>query len=190
MTREEIKAMSPVLDHFVTLKRASLDKEKNEYMTESTIEVINFDKIPKEYARGKGWLGVPKSNDALYMDSSSWTFIEFKNGSIDKVDVYRKIYDSIIMLIDLKIVPDFDFVRNNISYILVCKKDRFSAQESPSRAAIYAHTQNCAKSETILFDLEKLKSFLLSEVHTYSPEEFEQNFVTPTEALLASLRDA
>ena len=181
MTKEEIKVKWPRF--FTTLKNASKDGSNTEYMTNSMIEVMDFDKIPNEYSRGKGWPGVPKSNDALYIDSSSWTFIEFKNGSVDKVDIYRKIYDSIIMLVELEVVPDFDFVRRNFRYILVCKKDRFT---SPSRTEIYGYGERRAKSETVLFELDKLKGYLLSEVHTYSPEEFETIFVQPTQAMIAS----
>lgn len=183
MTREEITEKWPVLGHFATLKKTSKDDSNKAYMTQSSIEVIDFDKIPKEFSRGKGWKCVPKSSDALYIDSSSWTFIEFKNGDIEKSDVHRKIYDSIIMLLELKILPDFEYVRKNIRYILVCNKERFASQKSQSLAAIQTHVQKLAKTETVLFELGKLEGYLLAEVHTYSPEEFQQNFVTPTEAL-------
>ena len=82
MTDEVISKLPEVLrGHICTLKRASGDTTNNEYMCESGLRVINFDKIPDEYARGKGWTGVPKSNDALYIDmNGNWFFIEFKNG--------------------------------------------------------------------------------------------------------------
>ena len=179
MTREEIQASWPIKVYFTTLKRASYDQANNEYMTESSLEVINFDKVPNEFSRGKHWAGVPKSNDALYIDSPLWTFIEFKNardGKLDQVDIYRKIYDSIMMLLELGIVPDMDFVRNHIGYILVCR-----AKKPKNLAVIHNYAQNRAKSETILFGLRKLKDYLLAEVHTYSPEEFEERFVQPHE---------
>ena len=191
MTREQIKERWPILGHFATLKKTSRDPTNNQYMTESTIDVIDFDKIPKEFARGKGWPGVPKSNDALYIDSSVWTFIEFKNGHIDKADVYRKIYDSIIMLLELKIVPDVDFVRKHIRYILVCKKTQVQpAQESENRTTIYSHIKNRANAETVLFELDKLQGYLLAEVHTYSPEEFEAKFVRKYTSLTTAGTDA
>ena len=175
MTREEIETSWPIRVYFTTLKRASYDQANDKYMTESSLEVINFDKVPNEFSRGNHWPSVPKSNDALYIDSPLWTFIEFKNardGNVDKVDIYRKIYDSIIMLLELGIVPDMDFVRKHIVYILVCR-----AKKSENLAVIHKHAQSRAKSETILFDLRNLKDYLLAEVHTYSPEEFEEKFV-------------
>lgn len=102
------------------MRKASLDNAHREYICESKIEVIDFDKIPNEYARGKGWIGVPCSNDALYVSAKGkWYFIEFKNGQINKDEIYRKLYDSLIMLIEWGIIPDFSFVRENMYYILV-----------------------------------------------------------------------
>lgn len=182
MTREEIKKQWPILDSFATLKRTSRDDSNNEYMTESTLEVVHFDKVPNKFSKGRGWHGVPKSNDALYIDPPSWTFIEFKNGGVDKSDIYRKIYDSILMLLELKIVPDMDFVRKNMKYILVCKAGHItSVQESPNQKKFKTYMENRAKSEIVLFDLSKLRDYLLAEVHTYSPEEFEEKFVKQLE---------
>ena len=186
MTREEITENWPILGHFATLKKTSQDDSNKLYMTESSIEVIDFDKIPKEFSRGKGWKGVPKSSDALYIDSSSWTFIEFKNGNIEKSDVHRKIYDSIIMLLELKILPDFDYVRKNIRYILVYNKERYGRQKPSGLTTFQKYVQDRAEEELRLFELDKLNDYLLAEVHTYTPEEFERNFVCPTEALIVA----
>lgn len=108
MTENTISKLPKVLKKYLcTMTRASKDITNDEAMCESNITVINFDKIPNEYTRGKGWRGVPKSNDALYIDDDNkWFFVEFKNGTIHKEDIYRKIYDSLIMLIELKIIPD------------------------------------------------------------------------------------
>lgn len=55
MTDEVISKLPEVLrGNICTLKRASGDTTNNEYMCESGLKVINFDKIPDEYARGKG----------------------------------------------------------------------------------------------------------------------------------------
>lgn len=60
MTEETISKLPDVLrGHICTLKRASLDTTKKKSMCESTVKVVNFDKIPNEYARGKGWACVP-----------------------------------------------------------------------------------------------------------------------------------
>ena len=77
----------PILNHVITLKRASKDENGGhvEYMTESQVDVINFDKVKEAYAREKGLKSHPKSNDALYIQSGDIdTFIEFKNGYMEK----------------------------------------------------------------------------------------------------------
>ena len=51
-----------------------MDKTNHQTMCDSHIKVVEFDKIPDEYARGKGWRGVPKSNDALYIDTKDELF--------------------------------------------------------------------------------------------------------------------
>ena len=125
--KDEVLAELPDIlkEHTCTMKKASKDSAKSENMTECMIKVIDFDKIPNEYSRGKGWLSVPTSNDALYRDiEGKWTFIEFKNGTLKTADIYRKIYDSIIMLIDMGIVKDFQYIRDNFNYILVYNDEK------------------------------------------------------------------
>lgn len=123
MTEEIIKALPDILKkHISTLKKTSLDETNREYMCESNRKVINFDKLPNEFARGKKWKNVPNSNDALTVDQAgNWYFIEFKNGEVKKEHIYRKLYDSLIMMLELGIFPDFDFIRNYVYYILVLK---------------------------------------------------------------------
>ena len=53
---------------------------------------------------------MPCSNDALYVqDKNHWFFFEFKNGKIDATQLYRKIYDSIIMLLEMNVIQDIKF---------------------------------------------------------------------------------
>lgn len=181
MTKEMIDKISPILSaHKCTLKRASKDDDGGCFMCESILQVIFFDKIPKEYCRRLHCRVLPKSNDALYISQGdNWYFIEFKNGTVEKADVYRKIYDSIIMLIELKIIPDFKFVREHIHYILVYNPEKYS--DMPARDKIHSYMYERAESERKLFGIEKLKTFLLKETHTYTPGLFEENFVIPME---------
>lgn len=66
MTKDSIEQLPEILKkHICTLKKVSLDEEHHESMCESQLAVVDFDRIPQEYARGKGWRCVPKSNDAL-----------------------------------------------------------------------------------------------------------------------------
>jgi hypothetical protein len=184
MTEDIINDLPNILKkHICTLKKASLDDSNSSNMCESSLKVVNFDKIPNEYCRGKGWPNVPKSNDALYIrDDGSWHFVEFKNGTIDKSDLYRKLYDSIVMLIELEIIPDFDFSREKISYTLVYNSNKYPRlQESESRSENFSYIIARAKMEEKLFEIEKFEKYFLKEAHTYSKELFIEKFVKPME---------
>lgn len=146
-----------------------MDKTNHQTMCDSHIKVVEFDKIPDEYARGKGWRGVPKSNDALYIDTKDeWFFVEFKNGAVKKDEIYRKMYDSLIMLVELEIIPNFDFARNNINYILVYNEGKkLPCIESESRNLIYDHHEKLAKKEKNYLMLINLKSiYFMKLIHT------------------------
>lgn len=178
---EDIKNKLPeILQKYIcSIKKVSVDNSRNKPMTDSWLEVVNFDKIPSEYSRGKGWKCVPCSNDALYIAvDSEWYFIEFKNGSIDKADIYRKIYDSLIMMIELGVIPNIQFVRNNVNYILVYNSDKYlKVQESKSRNENYIYILNLAKSERRLFDVDKFEGYLFKGTHTYDEDEFRRLFI-------------
>lgn len=184
MTEEVINGLSEVLKKYVcTIDRASLDDSRKEPMTESKLKVINFDKIPKEYARGRGWAYVPCSNDALYItNKQEWYFIEFKNGSIEKGGLYRKIYDSLIMLLELGVIPDFQYVRDNLNYILVYNSEKYpQVQKSESRGENYSYILNLAKTEKRLFEIDKFEGYLFKKTHTYDKVEFAKKFIEPME---------
>lgn len=184
MTEDIISNLPDIFKkHICTLKRTSLDESKSINMCESTLKVVNFDKIPNEYCRGKGWSNVPKSNDALYIgEDGSWYFVEFKNGSIHKSELYRKLYDSVIMLIELEIIPDLNYAREHISYILVYNSNKYpKIQESANRSETFSYIVKRAKMEEKLFDIDKFEKYILKETHTYSKEQFIKNFVAPME---------
>lgn len=183
MTDEVKDNLPELLNHTTTLKKSSWDKQKREYMCESKMKVINFDKIPKIYNRGKGGSILSKSNDALYIDAKGqWYFIEFKNGSINSGEIYKKLFDSIVMLLDEKIIPDIQFVRDNINYILVYNSNKYGKMaNSPARESIYRYTFERAEEEEKLFDIDKFEQYLFKATHTYTPSLFKKEFILPKE---------
>lgn len=65
-----------------TFKETSYDKdgEKPGYMTDSQIQVINFDKVKDGYIKNLALSNTPCSNDALYFGKDNKIFfVEFKN---------------------------------------------------------------------------------------------------------------
>lgn len=178
MTDEIIESLPEKLrGHRCKLKKASYDDANKQYMCESNITVIHFDKIPNEYTRGRGWSFGPKSNDALYIDKNRhWYFIEFKNGGINTGDIYRKIYDSLLILLEWRIIPNLDFVRSNITYILVYNEVKYG-ECYPARNQTYNYIAGLAQKETRLFGIDKFEQYLFYKTHTYTKEEFNIKFV-------------
>ena len=63
-------------------KETSYDKDGEEpgYMTDSQIQVINFDKVKDGYIKNLALSNTPCSNDALYFGKDNKIFfVEFKN---------------------------------------------------------------------------------------------------------------
>lgn len=176
MTEEVIDKLPKQLGKYIcTLKSASMDTTNRKSMCESSIKVVHFDKVPNEYSRGKGWNGVPKSNDALYIDmEGKWYFIEFKNGEIQKDEIHRKLYDSLIMLMEWNIVPSFEFIRKNVNYILVYNGEKYVSKALEEN---YKYFMKLAQQEERLFGIEKFEGYLFNETHTYTQSLFENNFI-------------
>lgn len=191
-----------------SIKEASYDKEHTEYMTESTMQVCQFDKVKEWYIANKIPLANPnpKSNDALYFHDEAVFFMEFKNGKIDNrvnFEINKKIYDSMFILFDLKYcdkkgnnVDSVSYTRKNMEYILVYNEEQYkksgdtsqgkeginrqksrNSSQSSHRTQLYKAVRNLANKELILFGLDQFKNYLFKDVHTYTEEEFQKNFI-------------
>lgn len=183
---KEEKVQEILKSHMTTLKRTSKDMANTAYMCNSQIRVVNFDKIPREYAKRMGLSMLPCSNDALHLGEedypSKWCFIEFKNGTINVAEIYRKLYDSLIMLLELKCIPDIQYAREHMEYILVYNsREKKKLPESQSQSQIYGYLTERAKQERRLFGIDKFEGYLFDKTHTYSKQEFEDKFVTVME---------
>lgn len=103
-----------------------------------------------------------------------------------KSDIYRKLYDSIIMLMELNIIPDFDFLRTRTQYILVYNSDKCPCvPKSEALGSIYGHHLKQADSEIKMFEIWKLEKYLFKEIHTYTKELFDERFIQPMEEMEA-----
>lgn len=157
-------------------------------MTESRLLAVNFDRFSKYYCQVVKIAQQPKTNDALYCtEDGKWYFVEFKNGSIKKDEIYRKIYDSLIMLIEAGMIPDYQFSRENISYILVYNKEKIMQEKqikvNSAKNQIHRHIEQKQEKLFCLFELEKLQGYILDETNTYTKEQYEQLFVKKFEKL-------
>ena len=190
MTKEAIEKLPEVMQSMTaTLKHCSKDDASFDYMTESRLLAVNFDRFSKYYCQVVKIAQQPKTNDALYCtEDGKWYFVEFKNGSIKKDEIYRKIYDSLIMLIEAGMIPDYQFSRENISYILVYNKEKIMQEKqikvNSAKNQIHRHIEQKQEKLFCLFELEKLQGYILDETNTYTKEQFEQLFVKKFEKVV------
>lgn len=160
-----------------SLQESSVESNSVNYMSTSSMTVIDFDKIKNPYCAQKSLDHLIYSNDALYVSANEeWYWIEFKYGKVQKDNVYRKIYDSLIMSIELGIIPDLEFSRKNITYILVYNIDRYPMNFEESREEIYDHLCELAQDDQALFDISHFKKYLFKNTHTYHIREFNSKF--------------
>ena len=181
-----------------TLKQTSKDDNNQEYMTESTIKVINFDSIGGDKYSKNNKLNIQlKTNDVLFLhNDKKYTFIEFKNGKLvdktNKIDIKKlkdielKILNSLFVLGDIE-EKSLSSLKEITDYILVYNEEKNTPNERNSISEIWNYFINqgnissektkTEREEIICFGLEKFKDYCFKNVHTYSKEEFEEKFV-------------
>ena len=174
-----------------TFKETSYDKDGEEpgYMTDSQIQVINFDKVKDGYIKNLALSNTPCSNDALYFGKDNKIFfVEFKNGVLDErprrnFNICKKIYDSLLIFNDI-VNKNISFCRENLYFILVYNesKNRREAcrteQEESSKAIISKKIHKKAKKKFIRFGLDRFEKLYFKEVFTYTESEFENAFLS------------
>ena len=193
-----IKKMDLKIYNTSTLKHTSKDDNNEEYMTESTIRVINFDSIGGDKYSKNNKLNIQlKTNDVLFLhNDKKYTFIEFKNGKLvdktNKIDIKKlknielKILNSLFVLGDIE-EKSLSSLKEITDYILVYNEEKNTPNERNSiseignyfinQGNISSEKTKTEREEIICFGLEKFKDYCFKNVHTYSKEEFEEKFV-------------
>ena len=181
-----------------TLKQTSKDDNNEEYMTESTIRVINFDSVGGDKYSKNNKLNIQlKTNDVLFLhNDKKYTFIEFKNGKLldktNKIDIKKlkdielKILNSLFVLGDIE-EKSLSSLNEITDYILVYNEEKNTPNERNSiseignyfinQGNISSEKTKTEREEIICFGLEKFKGYCFKNIHTYSKEEFEEKFV-------------
>lgn len=163
-------------DNRSTFKVVSEDTEHHVSMIgDMTIPVYNFDDIKNKYIVKCSIPSNPHSCDALYVDDNQIVLIEFKNGNIKLKDIILKLYDSLMILFDEGMglqwrrkdyEANISYSRMNISFILVCRKEKIPIRN------IHGHVARRAD-----LGLGTWKGYLYRDVEVYTPEEFESYFI-------------
>lgn len=181
--REKIKSF--LAGHECTMEAASFDDCNQVHLCASKLLVLRYDDMPEIYQRQTGCPMRPSSNDALYISKDGkWYFIEFKNGKPKKAEIHDKIYDSVIMMIELGLIPGFDFSRQHIHYILVFDEVKNkNLQSSPSLDEMNQYFGCLAKDKLLIMGVGRFENYLLKDVQTYSRQQFQEYFLDPMERM-------
>ena len=193
-----IKKMDLKIYNTSTLKQTSKDDNNEEYMTESTIRVINFDSVGGDKYSKNNKLNIQlKTNDVLFLhNDKKYTFIEFKNGKLldktNKIDMKKlkdielKILNSLFVLGDIE-EKSLSSLKEITDYILVYNEEKNTPNERNSiseignyfinQGNISSEKTKTEREEIICFGLEKFTGYCFKNTHTYSKEEFEEKFV-------------
>lgn len=173
------------------VSKDSSDKENPVYMVGidediSKDIVIDFDDVKTAFCKKfhKSYK-VFKSADALLYSEvkNKLIFVEFKNGKVKEVKT--KLKDSLLVFSNIVDV-DLKFCRKYLEYIVVYnyeknkqyveqEKEEQNKSQSLSREYIEGFVKplfRLAKDEIILWDLKLMKDICVSEVHTYTVDEF------------------
>lgn len=154
-----------------TLKEISYDRANKEYMTNSSISVVDFDLVAKNYERRWKLVGnCPSSADALYFDDNHQILIEFKNGEVNSnqiKSIKKKIRDSILMFCDIT-NTNMNYTRKYLSFILV-----YNEVKRP-KDLIKSHFLQKGNENFIRFGLSVFKGSHFKDIATLSGSEFQQ----------------
>ena len=164
------------------LKETSFDGSNEEYMTESSLSVYNFDKVVKDYCKTRKIKKyTPSSADVFYQCKNNEVYlIEFKNGKIDKYEISKikkKILESLLIITDILEIHISD-TRENFNFIFVYNKEKNTSYED-----IMQTVNDYAINDNSTTSFKLLKKIFFKEVFTLNKEEFENKFVEKWEAL-------
>lgn len=177
------------------LYETSRDEAHKIYMIDTNCEiaqdeVINFDKVKNKFCESynKSPKGVFNSADILIYSevTRKFIFVEFKNGNTKGVN--KKLKDSIIIFANIA-KEDLDYCRKNFEYIVVYNYDKNKdnieqkSKEKKNKQGIDKYykegfanklyeLRNDKDDELILFGLDLMKDICVSNVHTYTVDEF------------------
>lgn len=182
----DLDAFPIFAEHKTTLMQASMDdsdREHAQYMTQSDLEVVDFDLVKRLYTNGLGLSEESATSvDAIVQFEDHIDFIEFKNGKVNNRNIKDKARDSLLIFSDVT-GETIAYTRDHVDYIVVYNLQRNplpnqlkrgALQDSPSRISIANHFSAKAERPFIQFDLEKYQRLYFRKVRTLSKEEFEE----------------
>lgn len=161
-----------------SLKDTSYDNANDKYMVDCSYEVLNYDEIAEIHKVESGYPYIMSSTDAVYVTNDSVPyFIEFKNGSIDRINIQKKGIGSAMLAMDLGIVDSLKELQDKAVYILVYNEAVIEQQQSKSQKRMSnTMRQRAGRKVRRLSELDGV-AWIYHEAFSYTVSEFEENFI-------------
>lgn len=160
-----------------SLKICSFDKENKRVLVNDEEELVNFDKVVKDYAHCLG-INCPNSADALFLDDGdNWVLVEFKSGSINPKEILHKIYDSAIVLCE-KNNSTAEWLRRSVKFILVCPKTEPKDKNKASMENLFEKGTRNSSRQFTRYIYGKVQGYLYKETLELTPEEFKEKYLS------------
>ena len=185
MTQNDLAALANSLPslHQRTLGELSANDEGNKRCLGSqwpcsTFYAVWFDKVKEDWYNTLYFHQV-RSADAFYKHGNRYYLIEFKTGKPNNIDIHRKLYDSIVGLLEHQVLS-LSECRENLQYIIVSLEYKTFPQHQELISHFgfgvvepwdYAVTRQNLK-DWDKNDIRKLSGFLVNKVYKLSPEDF------------------
>ena len=168
-----------------TLKETSLSKVKKSdseeyittYMTDSENKVINADKLIKKYNSKYKFSIKVSSVDAIYKFTNGNIYlIEFKSGSVNKEDVYKKAYDTYIALLELKLIKNINDSKRRAVYIMVYKEEYFD-YNAKIKSTVKGYINKFRKNKDY-YKIGYFEGYLFKESFACTKDDFNKYIVS------------
>lgn len=155
-------------DSIQPMKQTSYDSAKNEYLTDCTAEVINFDLyIDQFFKKFSDKTKVTQSVDCVCIIDDEWYLIEFKNGSYDRKQIVSKISNSLLVLMRNENFSIKDAI-SKVNFILV------NNSSHSNRQFIQQTVTSNANGRIIYSNLEQFQGSYFQKVYTMRKDEIEK----------------
>ena len=142
-------------------------------------EVLDYDEIAKQHHRKNNYPYRLSSNDAVYIsDDGVPYFIEFRNGSVEKLEIQKKGIGSAILAMDLGIIESLKELREKAVYILVYNATVIENKQTKSQKIISNGIRR--KADRVRIRLKALDgvAWLYHDAYSYSVYEFQEKFIS------------
>lgn len=144
------------------------------------LSVCNFDALQREWYPPRKGKNCPCSVDAVHLgDDGLWYAIEFKIGSVDRMNLVRKIHETIMGFKEnLRDVASafgtYEFYRSHLVYIVVASAlDSFNSSERTFYRTYLAYREPWELDRYPLrWELKPLENVIVKRVYELSPSMF------------------